>query len=206
MATVARSAWVPEHKKRRRWGLRRGGTRTHGISAQQQQQQGRGEHQVDALLVRCDGSATTVTVDRRTGKGMAEALGCVGICRWPHAYTLDTVVGRGDRVYRYDVWIDEEASPLVELGAVRRPRTRPDNLYASLAAHPLNEATDHIIGGAALLVSILDEGPGRHLREADWQHIWAAVSGGDGDDDAVVIANCHGATALCRRTGRERFS
>lgn len=213
MTTIARSGSATEHTKRRRWGPRRGAkalaksvlSRTETAA-----QQHKKEHEVDALLVRCDGTATTVTVDRRTGRGMAKALGCVGICRWPYAYTLDTVVARDGRTYRYDVWIDAEASPIVELGVIRRPRTSPDNLYASLAAHPLNEATDHVIGGSALLVSVVEEGSGRHLRKADWEHIWAAVSGVtdpcDGDVDEVVVANCHGATALCRRAGRERFS
>ncbi|ATE82315.1 hypothetical protein psal_cds_1394 [Pandoravirus salinus] len=218
MMTVARPAPAASYTKRTRWASIRRTKKNADKSAvaimaapehqQQKRRQQKDQHEVDALLVRCDGTTTTVTVDRRTGRGMAEALGCVGICRWPYAYTLDTVVARGGRIYRYDVWIDGEASPIAELGTVRRPRAGPDNLYASLAAHPLNEVTDHVIGGSALLVSIVDEGPGRHLSRTDWDHIWAAVSCGadscDTDAGELVVANCHGPTALCRRAGRKR--
>ncbi|WBR15030.1 hypothetical protein pkur_cds_856 [Pandoravirus kuranda] len=164
---------------------------------QQQQQQGeqhRGDnaHDVSALLVRPDGTTSVVTINRYTGDGIARALGCRCIRRWPYACTLDTVVG-GDRVYRYDVWVDEEA---------RAPdrEAKEDNLFASAAAHPLNETTGHVIAGDALLVSIVVDGPERHLDVDDWARIHDATWR---DDDAADM-NADGLTALCRLTRRAR--
>lgn len=158
----------------------------------EQQHRGKNAHEVSALLVRPDGTSSAVTINRYTGDGIARALGCRCIRRWPYAYTLDTVVGTG-RVYRYDVWVDEEA---------RAPdrEAKEDNLFASAAAHPLNEATGHLIAGDALLVSIIADGPERHLGIDDWSRIHDATWR---DDEAADI-NADGLTALCRLARRAR--
>ncbi|AVK77596.1 hypothetical protein pmac_cds_908 [Pandoravirus macleodensis] len=149
-------------------------------------------HDVSALLVRPDGTASVVPINRYSGDGIARALGCRYIRRWPYAYTLDTVVGR-DRDYRYDVWVDEEA---------RAPdrEAKEDNLFASAAAHPLNEATGHLIAGDALLVSIVVDGPERHLNMEDWSRIHDATW----RDDETADMNADGLTALCRLARRAR--
>nr|UDO46918.1 hypothetical protein [Pandoravirus massiliensis] len=155
-------------------------------------EQGGSPHEVSALLVRPDGTVGATTINRYTGDGIARALGCRCIRRWPYAYTLDSVVA-GDRVYRYDVWVDEEAR-----AADREPQE--DNLFASAAAHPLNETTGHVIAGNAILISIAVDGPERHLGVDDWSRIHDATW----RDDEAAESNADGPTALCRVVRRAR--
>jgi len=76
--------------------------------------------------------------------GMAAALGCARIERWPYQYQLDTVTGSNGVDYRFDIWIDEE-------GALKGEEV---NHCASIAAHPYNELNGPMICGNALLVPL----------------------------------------------------
>lgn len=137
---------------------------------------------VDGLLVKADGEIATTRVDAETGDGIATALGCRRAERWYYQYMLDAV-SIGDRTYRYDVWVDAEA----------RAAGRPDNLCASLAAHPLNGAYGWLVAGDALLVSVDPARP--HMAVADWSAIQDAVC----HDRQAVEANCQGPDAYVVR-------
>ncbi|QBZ81769.1 hypothetical protein pclt_cds_1192 [Pandoravirus celtis] len=178
MTTIARPASTIEHTKKRRWGPRRGAKASQKRVVKNRdgdattQEGTRGRCTVGAMRRYDDDGDGRPT--HRSGHGQSPRL-CrhlsVALClharhggrpRWSHlpVRRVDRRRGESHRGTRCD----------------QTTRTSPDNLYASLAAHPLNEATDHVIGGSALLVSVVEEGSGRHLRKADWEHIWAAVS------------------------------
>lgn len=129
----------------------------------------------------------------RGSAAIAAALGAGTIERWPYAYMLDTVVGPSGKRYRFDIWVDEE-------GCIKK---LPENLCATIAAHPLNESNGRIIRGPALLVPLA--GSPRLTLEA-WRDICRGVWALDcGDEERtaatedLVECNARGPSALQKR-------
>lgn len=109
----------------------------------------------------CQENTRVVSVSDAKDRASA-LLECRAVERWPYSRQLDVIRGPNGRKYRFDIWVDEEG---LMAG-------REDNLCASLAAHPLNEAFGHVIAGPALLVPLPG---GRAFSLEDWGQICKGV-------------------------------